>query len=347
VELIQSLLFLAFAALLLLLRFDANRFGTAEYDDEDRNVGWRGWVRRLAYFSLAIALVLLIYTLYPRPISDLHLDLGPDRGQALLLGLAYGAGGTLVAFFAAWLRYGRLRLPQARHYPRAVVNSVATAFIDEALFRGVILGVFLLWGWPPALAIAAETIVYALATRLGAPGRSLLQLLVVVGIGVVGGVLVVLTAGIGAAVLGHAITRFSFFVATGHTGHVRPAGSEPEELAGWALPPRGWEPVGGTASTGLQIQRPGTTQPQPTAQLGPGMRPYDPYAPTQVTLPPAQRPQLPYAGQSPYQWGSNGANPNGTAGPIGPQLAQYPPRTPANPRNGGPETTRPEETTPR
>ena len=41
------------------------------------------------------------------------------------------------------------------------------------------------------------------------------------------------------AVLGHAITRFAIFLATGHAGSVRAPGWEPEELASWALPPRG------------------------------------------------------------------------------------------------------------
>jgi hypothetical protein len=257
-EELQLLLVVAFAALALLLRFDAHRFGTAEYDDEELKGGWRGWIRRLAWYSLAIALIFLIYTLFPNPVSLLHLDLGTDRSRALFLGLLYGIGGTALAFLIAWFRYGRFRLPPARLYPGALVNSVATAFIDEALFRGIVMGGFLIWGTPPALAIAAETILYALITRAGAPGRSRMLLLLTIGIGVASGILVFSTLGIGAAVLGHAITRFALFLATGHIGQVRPVGWEPEELAGWAVPPEGWGYVG---TSQFQSHVPGATMP--------------------------------------------------------------------------------------
>jgi len=39
----------------------------------------------------------------------------------------------------AWLRYRRFRLPAARDYPAGLVNSLATSFLDEALFRGILL----------------------------------------------------------------------------------------------------------------------------------------------------------------------------------------------------------------
>src|SRR4029079_16870886 len=47
---LTALIFYGFVALLVLLRFDAKRFGAADYDDEDAN-DWRGrarppsWVR--------------------------------------------------------------------------------------------------------------------------------------------------------------------------------------------------------------------------------------------------------------------------------------------------------------
>ena len=259
---LKYLIFLAFVLLLLFLRIDAFRFGTAEYDDENAAGGWRAWLRRLTWYALGIALVLLVYRLYPQPISQLHLDLGPDRQNALLLGLAFGAGGTLVAFGFAWLRYRRFRLPPARQYLGAVINAIGTAFIDEALFRGIILGLLLAYNWPPYLAIAFQAILYGLATRLGAPGRSRAMLLLSIATGAVAGWLVLETAGIGAAILGHAVTRFAIFLATGHAGQVRPPGWEPEEEAAYALPPRGWEFVGdevddGGTPPGYRHYRPG------------------------------------------------------------------------------------------
>ena len=290
-ETFEFLLFVGFTLMLFLLRLDARRFGVAEYDDEQRSGGWRGWLRRLTWYALGIALVLVIYALYPQPISVLHLDLGPDREQALLLGLLYGIVGTLVAFTFAWLRYGRFRLPAARFYPGALINALGTAFIDEALFRGIILGMLLHWGWPTAVAIAAETIIYALATRLGAPGRGGGGLLVALGIGAVSGILVVDTLGIGAAILGHAITRFSTFLATGHTGHARPPGWEVEEVAGWALPPEGWGYVGDEPPSPQDVPQPGAAS---RAYAGP--YPYDQTTPQVATIEPtgqaARRPMV-------------------------------------------------------
>jgi hypothetical protein len=243
-EMLEYLVFLAFVLLLLLLRMDARRFGTAEYDDETEGSGWRGWLRRLTWYALGTGLIFLAYRLYQAPITQLHLDLGEDREQSLLLGLVFGALGTLVAFAFAWFRYRRLRLPAARHYVGGGINAVATAFMDEALFRGIIMGLLLASNWPPYLAIAFQAILYGLATRLGAPGRSRAMLMISLGVGVVAGWLVLETGGIGAALLGHAVTRFAIFLSTGHAGQVRPAGWEPEEEAAYGLPPSGWEFAG-------------------------------------------------------------------------------------------------------
>ncbi len=240
---LRFLLLIAFVGLLLLLRFDARRFGTAEYDDERARGGLRGWIRRLTWYGMGALLVLAIYLVHPLPISELRLDLGADRQEAIGLGLLFGVGGTLVAFLLAWYRYRRFRLPPARHYPGAIVNCIGTSFLDEALFRGIILGLILAYDWPLELAVAFQAVLYGLATRLGAPGRSRSMLAISIGVGLVAGFLTVQTGGIGAAFVGHAVTRFAIFMATGHAGQVRPRGYEPEEELGHSLPPDGWEVV--------------------------------------------------------------------------------------------------------
>jgi len=248
---IEYLLVIGLMGMLYLLRLDAQRFGVAEYDDSDRNGGWRSALRRICWYGLGIALLLLVYGLYPHPISVLHLDMGPDREQALIYGLAAGIGGILLAFLFAWFRYGGFRLPAPGAYPGAILNSVGTAIVDEALFRGVLLGVLLHQGLSVPVAIAIQAVAYGLATRLWVKGRSKGMLFIDLVIAVVGGWLVVSTAttvageiiaaGIGAAVIFHAITRFSVFLATGHAGQARPVGWEPDEVAGRALPPKGWD----------------------------------------------------------------------------------------------------------
>ena len=72
---LQALIFYGFVALLLLLRFDAKRFGAADWDDEDAN-GWRAWARRLSWYAFALGLVLVIYLMHPLPLSVLRLQAG-------------------------------------------------------------------------------------------------------------------------------------------------------------------------------------------------------------------------------------------------------------------------------
>jgi membrane protease YdiL (CAAX protease family) len=216
--LLRDLVFYAFAGLLVVLRFDARRFSAAEHDDEDAPGGWRLWLRRLSWYGLGLLIIALVYNIHPLPLSQLHLQLGTDRGRALLAGLALGAIGTLVALAYGWLRFSRLRYPPPQRYPAGLVNSIGTAFIDEAAFRGILLGLLLAANWPVAWAIAFQALLYGLATRLSRPGMPLAMLALALAGGLIGGWLTVETGGIGAAFLGHALSRVALFVATGHAG---------------------------------------------------------------------------------------------------------------------------------
>jgi hypothetical protein len=240
---LRTLVAAGLTGLLILLRFDAVRFGTAEYDDETAPGGWRNGLRRFGWYLVGLILAVGIYELYPTPVSTLHLTTGTDRLAMILLGLVVGALGTGGAAAFAWYRYRRLRWPEYRAYPGAAVNALGTAFIDEVAFRGALLGLTLALGVPAELAIALQAVIYALATRLGAPGRSRAMLGFSLAIGVVAGLLTVVTGGIGAGILAHAITRFAIFVTTGHAGQVLPLGTETEEMAAGQRPPEGWRVV--------------------------------------------------------------------------------------------------------
>ncbi|HTS14837.1 MAG TPA: CPBP family glutamic-type intramembrane protease, partial [Candidatus Sulfotelmatobacter sp.] len=222
-----------------------------EYDDDTAVGGWRAGLARLAWYAIGLAIAAGIFVVHPTAGATLGLAIGSDRVTAVALGLGVGLGGAAVAAGFAWLRYGHLRLPPARTYPGALANSLGTALIDEVAFRGALLGLLLAAGLPALGAIALESLVYALATRLGAPGRSHAMLLMSLALGAAAGATVVATGGIGAAVIGHAISRFAIFVCTGHAGQVRPPGEEPEEVAEDRLPPQGWqvadEPVAASA----------------------------------------------------------------------------------------------------
>lgn len=242
-DFLRTLMALGITLFLVIHRFDAERFNSAEYDDTDRWGNPPSLFRRLAWYFLGMLGILAVLILHPSPETDLYLTLGDGLG-IIILGLAYGLGGTLAALGLAYWRYRYVRLPFIRSYPGAVLNAVATAFVDEAVFRGIVFGFLLSLGTDPNLANLAQTLLYALATRTGAPGRPKTMLIVMLAIGWIGGLLTGVTMGIGAAFLGHAITRLAFFLTTGHAGGLpAPKGTEKEEIARRAVPPKGWQPL--------------------------------------------------------------------------------------------------------
>jgi hypothetical protein len=212
-EPLQYLLFVGFAALMFLLRLDARRFSAAEWDTEDGE--WRIWLSRLSWYGAGLALALIIFALHPSPVSELNLTLAPDRGFAMALGLLYGAAGVVGAFVLAVFINGRISFPSPGRYPGGVMFAVGTAFFDEFLFRGVLFGLLLVLGLPEWLAIGSAAFIYAGAVRAGTGSRGLVLLLNWMIIGVIGSVLVLMTGGIAAAFVGHAITRFAFFMTMG------------------------------------------------------------------------------------------------------------------------------------
>ena len=244
---LEGLIFLAVVGLLILLRFDARRFGAAEWDDEEAPGGWQTWLRRLSWYVFGFLLILVVYFVYPEPLTVLHLQVGTNRNTALALGLTVGGLGSLYAFAYGWWRFGELRLPPARRYPAGLLNALGTAIIDEATFRGIILGLLIAFHWPAELAVLFQAVLYVLATRLAGRNRPIGLLVLSLLIGVAGGFVTIATGGIGAALLAHALTRFAVFIATGHAGSIRAAvaDAEAEEEFEETSPhtPRGWEVV--------------------------------------------------------------------------------------------------------
>ena len=246
-ELSRGLIVIGLTMLLVLLRLDAERFGTAEYFESTRD-GERPRIRRrLAWYGLGAALVVAIFAIHPAPESELFLSSG-DRLGAVLGGLIFAAIGIAQAIAFATVRYQRIRFPDTRSYPGALLNSTVTAFIDEATFRGAIFGTLLTLGLEANLANVMQALLYALTTRLGAPGRDRYLLVLTLAIGIIGGWLTAVTGGIAAAFLGHAAARFAVFLCTGHTGQTLPKGREIEEIDRRRRPPEGWRVIGSRES---------------------------------------------------------------------------------------------------
>ncbi len=239
----RGLITIGLTLLLAMLRLDAERFGTAEYYETTRD-GERPKIRRrMAWYALGVGLAVAMLYVHPAPQQVLFLGSG-DRLGAVIGGLAYGLAGVAFAVAFATVRYHRIRFPAMWSYPGALLNSTATAIIDEAAFRGAVFGLLLSTGLDPTLSNLIQALLYTLTTRLGAPGRDRYLLLMALAMGLVGGWLTAATGGIAAAFLGHAITRFAVFLCTGHTGQTKPRGREEEEIEKRRRTPEGWRVIG-------------------------------------------------------------------------------------------------------
>jgi hypothetical protein len=239
---LQRLIAAGLALLLVMLRLEAERFSAAEYDEatDGRPPSFR---RRAAWYGLGLAIIAGILFIHPAPREDFLLGAG-DRWLTLVYGFLYAAIGTGIAFGIAFYRYRRIRLPDVWSYPGALINAVMTALIDEVAFRGAIFGLLLMTDMNPSAANAIQALLYALATRLGAPGRNRYMLAMALLIGLAGGWVTGVTGGIAAAFLGHAVTRFAVFLFTGHAGQFLPRGREEEEIDKRRRPPDGWRVIG-------------------------------------------------------------------------------------------------------
>jgi membrane protease YdiL (CAAX protease family) len=249
VEPIRALVGLAIVLFLVILRFEAEKFGAAEYDEPTRDGHRASFLRRLSWILLGFALIGTMLVIYPNPAAALGISLG-DRGETLLLGFGFGLLGTIQAAAYALYRYGRIRFPPAWTYPGAVLNAIGTAFIDEVTFRGAVLGILLLSGINPVTAVVMQAFLYTLATRTGAPGRGRYMFLLSLIGSLVAGWLTVATGAVGAAFLAHAITRVAVFVCTGHAGQPALRGQEIEETWEYRRPPAGWQRLGPTDDAG-------------------------------------------------------------------------------------------------
>ena len=170
VDTLRTLMAVALAGLLLLLRLDAPRFASAEYDVDEVTESPGSLLTRLAWPALAIALVAAIAVLLPAGSGAIGLSgrsaTSPLTILLAILGSAVGIG--------AVLGLARLRSPDwpprlnpLSGAPRFAFDSLATAIVDELTFRGVLLGLMLLVGIPAAIAFLVQVLLYGLETRLG------------------------------------------------------------------------------------------------------------------------------------------------------------------------------------
>ena len=239
-DVVQYFLFIGMVAFMILLRLDARRFSAAEWDTQDGD--WRVWISRISWYGAGIGLALITFALYHSPVSELNLRLGADRAEGMVYGLLFGGAGIAAAFILAILRNRRITFPTPGRYPGGVLTAVGTAFYDEWLFRGLLLGLLMTLSLPDWLAVVSAAFIYAFTVRAGTGSRGIFTLAMWLAIGLVAGALVLTTLGLAAGFVGHAITRFALFMVMG----------PPERAAVEQV----HEPDGGSGDSGAYVIRP-------------------------------------------------------------------------------------------
>jgi hypothetical protein len=240
---VRELITVGLVLILIMLRLDAERFGAAEYDEAKQDGKAPSLRGRLAWYFLGIGLIVVITIVHPDPRTLLFLGPG-DRIPALIGGLVFGVIGAAQAVVFARIRYHHFRLPNVSSYPGALLNAIATAFIDEATYRGVLFGLLIATGVNASVGNVIQAVLYTLSTRLGARGRDRYMLVLTLLIALGGGWLTYATGGIAAAFLGHVITRLAVFICTGHAGQVAKRGRETEDIERRRRTPDGWRVIG-------------------------------------------------------------------------------------------------------
>lgn len=207
-ETLRILVSIGFAMLLVLLRFDSERFAVAEHLVVVPHAPRVVARRRIAWYGLALAIASTIVLVHPDPRGALGMEAG-EFGPTLLLGLLAAALGILQAALVGYLRYDRLPTSFGPGAGWTISNALATALVDEVAFRGAVLGFLLLTGVGPLVAVLGETFLYALATRTTIGGMDRYLLVLALAIGLVGGFVTIASGGVGAAFIGHAATRLA------------------------------------------------------------------------------------------------------------------------------------------
>ena len=207
-DVLRTLLAIAFVGLLVRLRYDADRFEAVESDPGPTAATWSGYGLRLAWVLVAIALTGAVGLLWPDGPSALGLSPGGGIG-AIIVGLVVGGIAAAILVGGLWLAGGSSPLPVLRpsDIGWAAVNATTTALVDELAFRGAAMGLLLVAGADPGLAVVGQAIAYALATRLARAEGGMLPLLATLLFGLLAGWLALATGGLLAPIVAHLVVR--------------------------------------------------------------------------------------------------------------------------------------------
>jgi Type II CAAX prenyl endopeptidase Rce1-like len=144
---------------MVVLRFDQERIMRSDYF-RSRS----GWMGPLSYYGLVLLFTAGIILILPRGRASLFL-VGGDPADLLPAMLAFGVVGALNGAALALVRFRALLPLPLEMLPSRTGAAALNAVAEELQFRSVILGLMLVGGLNPGLAVALQAVLFGAAHR--------------------------------------------------------------------------------------------------------------------------------------------------------------------------------------
>lgn len=144
---------------MVVLRFDQERIMRSDYFRSRSR-----WMGPLSYYGLVLLFTAGIILILPRGRASLFL-VGGDPADLLPAMLAFGVIGALNGAALALVRFRALLPLPLEMLPSRSVAAALNALAEELQFRSVILGLMIVGGLNPALAVLLQAVLFGAAHR--------------------------------------------------------------------------------------------------------------------------------------------------------------------------------------
>lgn len=144
---------------MVVLRFDQERIMRSDYFRSRSR-----WMGPLSYYGLVLLFTAGIILILPRGRASLFL-VGGDPADLLPAMVAFGVVGALNGAALALIRFRALLPLPLEMLPSRSVAAGLNAVAEELQFRSVILGLMIVGGLNPGLAVAIQAVIFGAAHR--------------------------------------------------------------------------------------------------------------------------------------------------------------------------------------
>jgi hypothetical protein len=194
---------------MVVLRFDQERIMRSDYFRTRAR-----WMGPLSYYGLVLLFTAGIILILPRGRASLFL-VGGETSELLPAMLAFAVVGTLNGAALALVRFRSLIPLPLDMLPSRSVGAALNAVAEELQFRSVILGLMLVGGLNPGLAVALQAVLFGAAHRRVWRERDWYFVIGSVILGYACGLVTVSTESVIPAMVGHFAVTMGIFAFAG------------------------------------------------------------------------------------------------------------------------------------